>query len=147
MMAKKKTKPKPKYGLEEKLLVGIMAICAVMIGASFLTHLIPTPSEQADQSLKRIAEDYYLTYLYPQLMSADKDLERAFKKYDEAGVPTIYLRQLLHYNNGQYSDADGVFKEVGCDTNRTGVRYYPKEPYGSRDYDIKYIWGCSKKAE
>ena len=95
----------------------------------------------------KIANDYYLTYLYPRLMGASKDLEQAFKKYDKVGVPTVYLRQLLHYNDDQYAETAETFATVGCDTNQTGVRYYPKEPYGPHDYEVKYLWECNAKAE
>lgn len=133
--------------VEEKLLIGIIAVSSVMIVAAFLTKLIPTPSERADTALEEMADDYYLTYLYPRLMGASKDLRQAFKKYDTVGVPTTYLRQLLHYNDEQYGEMAATFEAVGCDTNQTGVRYYPKEPYGPCDYEVKYIWGCSKKTE
>ncbi len=138
-------KAKHILNLEEKLLLGIVAVSGVMIIAAFLTNLIPTPSERADDDLHKIAEDYYLTYLYPRLMSANKDLKKAFQKYDTAGVPTVYLRQLLHYNDNQYAEMGASFKAVGCDTNRTGVRYYPKEPYGPHDYEVKYLWDCAEK--
>jgi len=133
--------------LEEKLLLGIVAVATMMVGVAFLVCLIPTPSDRADTELEKMADDYYLTYLYPHLMSASRDLDRAFRKYKTSGVPTVYLRQLLHYNNDQFASLEPTFKAVGCDTNRTGVRYYPKEPYGPTDYEVKYYWGCSKKAE
>jgi len=133
--------------LEEKLLLGIVGVSVVMIVAAFLTKLIPTPAERADAKLEEMASDYYLTYLYPRLMGANKDLKQAFKKYDRTGVPTVYLRQLLHYNDGQYAELAGTFAEVGCDTNQTGVRYYPKEPYGPHDYEVQYYWECSAKTK
>lgn len=135
------------FGLEEKLLVGIVVVSGAMIVAAFLTKLIPTPSERADTKLAEMANDYYLTYLYPRLMSGGKDLEQAFKKYDTIGVPTVYLRQLLHYNNDQYASLKTTFEAVECDTNQTGVRYFPKAPYGPHDYEVKYQWSCEKKVE
>ncbi len=143
----KAQKAKHVFGLEEKLLLGIVGVSVLMIIAAFSVKLLPTPTEQADAKLEEIANDYYLTYLYPRLMGANKDLEQAFKKYDKVGVPTVYLRQLLHYNDDQYAETAETFATVGCDTNQTGVRYYPKEPYGPHDYEVKYLWECSAKAE
>lgn len=141
------TKAKHVLELEEKLLLGIVIASVVMIVAAFLTRLIPTPSEVADAKLEEMANDYYLTYLYPRLMTADRDLKRAFEKYDAAGVPTVYLRQLLHYNDGQYASERVTFQEVECDTNQTGVRYYPKAPYGPHDYEVQYYWYCTNKTD
>lgn len=140
-------KAKRTLDLEEKLLLGIVAVSGVMIVAAFLLRLVPTPSERADTELAEMADDYYLTYLYPRLMSGGKDLEQAFKKYDGTGVPTVYLRQLLHYNDDQHANLRATFEEVGCDTNQTGVRYYPKAPYGPHDYEVQYQWNCDQKAE
>lgn len=145
--AKKAKKTKHIIGLEEKLLIVILVVSGAMIIAAFFMQLIPTPSEVANADLEEMANDYYLTYLYPRLMMADKDLNKAFEKYDLNGVPTIYLRQLLHYNEGQFKDRKANFQEVGCNTNQTGVRYYPKAPYGPHDYEVQYIWQCSNKTD
>lgn len=143
----KKTKNKHILGLEEKLLLGIVGVSVVMVAMSFLVQLLPTPRERANVEMEKVAEDYYLTYLYPRLMGANADLKQAFKKYDVAGVPTVYLRQLIHFNDGQYEELGAKLKAVGCDTNQTGVRYYPKEPYGPHDYEVKYYWSCSEKMD
>lgn len=135
------------YSLEDKLLLGIVICSTIMIVASFLMQLIPTASEQAEAKLDEIAEDYYLTYLYPHLMVADKNLDKAFKKYERVGVPTVYLRQLLHYNDEQYAKDSGTFAAIDCDTNRTGVRFYPKAPFGPHDYEVEMVWQCSEKDE
>lgn len=135
------------FDLEEKLLLGIVAVSGVMIIAAFLLKLLPTPSERANAKLTEMANDYYLTYLYPRLMVGGQNLEQAFEKYDARGVPTVYLRQLLHYNDGQYANLRTTFEEAGCDTNQTGVRYYPKAPYGPHDYDVQYYWECGTKTE
>lgn len=128
------------------VLVGIVVASAMMIGMSLLTSaLYLTPEEEAKVKLDELADDYYTEYLYPHLLvDLDADPKEALEPYLEVGVPTTFLRQLLHYGDGSHAKYEAYFTPVGCDTNTTGVKYYPKEPYGPEDYELFYYWDCSK---
>ena len=125
----------------EWLLIGILAAATLAIGLALATQLLDTPEEQAKKELAKIADDYYVEYVYPQLTEAGQKTEKLVD-YATAGVPMTYLRQLLLYNNGEHQAQAGIFSAAGCDTNATGVRYYPVEPYGPHDYTASFVWQC-----
>lgn len=125
----------------EWLLIGILAAATLAIGLALATQLLDTPEEQAKKELAKIADDYYVEYVYPQLTEAGQKTEKLVD-YATAGVPMTYLRQLLLYNNGEHQAQAGIFSAAGCDTNTTGVRYYPVEPYGPHDYTASFVWQC-----
>ena len=123
------------------LVIGILAAATLAIGLALATQLLDTPEEQAKKELAKIADDYYVEYVYPQLTEAGQKTEKLVD-YATAGVPMTYLRQLLLYNNGEHQAQAGIFSAAGCDTNATGVRYYPVEPYGPHDYTASFVWQC-----
>lgn len=114
-----------------------------MVLIALATQLIKTPSERAEQALHRLANSYYVDYLYPRLLgNLDTEPAKVLAEYRDKGVATTYLRQLLHYNNDENIEVAPVFQNVGCDTNTTHVRYFPTEPYGPRDYTVEYTFRC-----
>ena len=126
------------------VLIGIVICSVLMIGMSLLTSaLYLTPEEEAEAKIQELANDYYTDYLYPRLLgNLDADPREALEEYTELGVPTTYLRQLLHYGDGSHAKFEVFFNAVGCDTNTTGVKFYPVEPYGPTDYKTTYYWYC-----
>lgn len=146
-VAKTKKGEKKKFGWPEWTLVGIVGASVLVIAVAVCTIFRDSPAERADKELKKLADDYYVEYLYPRLLGGkiDEDPTPAMKIYDEAGVPTTYLRQLLHYNNDEKIGSAPIFTAIACNTNTTGVRYFPYAPYGPTDYTVTYIWQCEKK--
>lgn len=125
------------------MLLGTVGICVVMIMCAFLVRMIGTPEEQMQQKLKYIADEYYITYLYPRLLGdLQADPSEMLARYSESGVATTYLRQLLHFNNDQFRESAPTFQQFECDTNSTSVRYFPFEPYGPKDYRIEFDYRC-----
>lgn len=140
-----KRKYKHVLGWPEWALLGIVAASTVLIIISLCTGFRKSPEEKAEREMKKIAEAYYTEYLYPRLLgNLDNDPKEALKAYAEAGVPSTYLRQLLHYNNDEYASSAKVFEKLECNTNSTGVKFFPVEPYGPRDYRAVNIWQCEK---
>lgn len=129
-------------GWSDWALLGIVLVSTVAIVAALCTWLIDSPREKAEKEMAQLADDYYIEYLYPRLLGMMTAPADSLAKYSEAGVPTTYLRQLLHYDNDKHQDSSAIFMAVECDTNYTGVRYYPVAPYGPRDYTVKYTWNC-----
>lgn len=144
---KRNQTPKPPLEWPEFALIGILVASVILILTVLLIRASFNPQADAENSMEKLADEYYRGYLYPQLL--DYDLERTdrLEKYAERGVPTTYLRQLMDYNSSKHVVAEDVFSNqyYQCDTNHTGVRYYPHEPYGPRDYTVKYLWSCVDK--
>ena len=60
----------------EWLLIGILAAATLAIGLALATQLLDTPEEQAKKELAKIADDYYVEYVYPQLTEAGQKTEK-----------------------------------------------------------------------
>ena len=125
----------------EWALMGIVLVAAVVIGLALSLQLMDSPAERAQKRLAAIADDYYVEYVYPRLTEAGTQPE-LLAEYADSGVPMTYLRQLLLYNDGEHRDEAEIFEAAACDTNATGVRYYPVEPYGPHDYTASFVWQC-----
>lgn len=140
----KKT-PKTLLGWPEIALIVILIVSVLAILISMLLRAGFDPQGDAENALERITDDYYRAHLYPQLLNYDMEKTEQLETYAEVGVPTIYLRQLLNYNDERKLISSDVFNNqyIQCDTNRTRVRYYPHEPYGPHDYTVDYIWHCT----
>lgn len=136
-----------KYELHwpEWTLLAIVGIAVVAVTTATIKGVTYDPDKDAEKELQMLADDYYTLYLYPRLLGKNQSPEKALSIYQENGVPTVYLRQLLQYNNGEHAASAPVFKNLECNTNVTGVRYYPYAPYGPRDYTVKQLWHCEKK--
>lgn len=143
-MKKVKKKTKRKLGWPEWTLLGIVAVSTLTIIGALCTWLIDTPQEKAEKQMASLADDYYTEYLYPRLLGMMTQPVESLAEYAETGAPTTYLRQLLHYNNDSHRELEPVFEKVACDTNATSVKYYPVEPYGPRDYEVKTTWRCDE---
>ena len=145
--AKKSQEVKHKHvlGWPEWALLGIVACSTLLIVIALCTGFFKTPQEKAEAELEKIANSYYTEYLYPRLLgNLDNDPKAVLEVYYQTGVPTTYLRQLLHYNNDEHAKSERYFDCLECDTNTTGVRFFPVEPYGPHDYTVTYIWQCEK---
>ncbi len=144
---KKTRKNKPKHALEwpEWTLIGIVLCSTLLIALALCTGFFKTPQEKAEAELEKIAKAYYTEYLYPRLLgNLDNDPKTVLQVYYEVGVPTTYLRQLLHYNGDEHAESAKYFEQLKCNTNSTGVKFFPVEPYGPNDYTVTYIWRCEK---
>lgn len=128
-------------------MLGIVAVSAVMIVLALCTQLFDTPVEAAEKQMAALADDYYVEYLYPRTLGdLERDPSEALAEYAEVGIPTTYLRQLLHYDEN-HAEAEKALTAIKCDTNVTGVRYFPVEPYGPHDYRAQYFWACEGKSQ
>ena len=140
----KKVSQKLELSWEHKTLLCIVAGACVAIMLSFLSLLAKTPEEMAESELTELADDYYITYLYPTLLGDvfTANPEEKLQDYVELGTPTTYLRQILHFDNDKNMTSAVIFENVACDTNSTSVRFYPVAPFGPRDYTVRFHWNC-----
>lgn len=128
----------------EWVLLGIVTLSTLLIAVSLCADAWKkSPEERAIQEMTKLADEYYLTFLYPQILgNLNNDPAEQFADYAATGIPTVLLRQLLHYDDDKRRASEPIFTAVGCNTNQTGVRFYPVEPYGPHDYTAAYIWHC-----
>ena len=126
-----------KIGLYLILVTAVMVLFAVFINAFF------SSSKIVENRLQALAQAYYETYYYNNL-TANGDTG-VLTEYSESGLPYVNLTQLLAFNNHQYADYEGYFvnDRYTCNLSNTAVKYYPVEPYGVKDYTVKYSYDCS----
>lgn len=142
-----KHKQKAKRAWYEWALCAVVVVCVLAVGASLLTLLNKSPREEAEAELERLAGSYYTEYLYPRLLGGNVEHpEVTMRDYADAGVPLVYLRQLLLYNDGEHAGSKAFFenKQISCDTNSTRVHYRPVEPYGPYDYEVDLTLICEE---
>ena len=100
------------------------------------------PQASVERELESLAKDYYENYYYDTV----NEPETALAEFAETGLPTAYLRKLLAFDNGRHAASAEVFDSAGykCDTNKTGVKIFPEEPYGRTDYRVEYKYACEE---
>lgn len=131
----------------EITLVSQIGVSTVAILFTFIFCAFNDPVKRSAAELEKLADAYYIEYLYPSSLGSKLyEPETILKDYTQIGLPAVKLRQLLLYNNGKYANSIEAFDNpyYQCDTNQTYVRYYPVEPYGPRDYTVKYGTACEK---
>lgn len=140
------TKRKP-ITWSEITLISIIGTSAIAIAAALIISSALDPVKRSEQELAKLADSYYVEYLYPRTLAGKFDeAETILKDFTVQGLPNIHLRQLLSYDNGKYADSLSTFsnEHYQCDTNKTYVRYYPVAPYGPRDFTVYYGTSCEK---
>lgn len=131
----------------EVTLTSLIGTCAVMIALTIGYSAIADPAKRSQRELEKLANAYYIEYLYPHALGKNLNQPEAIlADYVQQGLPAVRLRQLLLYNNGKYASSIDAFSNqyYECDTSQTYVRYYPVEPYGPRDYTVSYGTACEK---
>lgn len=129
----------------ESLFLGLIGICVLAVGLSFVLRSNFHPDKDAEAELSRLADSYYIEYLYPSILGSKRDNpESVLAVYSEAGLPNVLLRQLLTYNDNAHADSARFFSNAyyKCDTSNSRVRFYPVAPYGPRDYTVKTYLSC-----
>ncbi len=120
----------------------ILAILTVILAG--LTTFFYTPERIVKAKIESIAADYYENYFYQDIVSyktTQAQLEKTMEKYEASGFSSVALRQLLVYDSQKHSDATDTIKEY-CDESDTSVQFYPKAPYGQKDYHVEYYYSC-----
>lgn len=136
-----------KLSWSEITLLSIIGTSAVAIVFSFAFTAIFDPVKRSERELSKLADAYYIEYLYPRALGGKFDeAEAILKDFTVQGLPNVRLRQLLLFDEAKYASSAEIFSNpyYKCDTNKTYVRYYPIEPYGPRDYIVQYGTACEK---
>lgn len=133
----------------ERTLLGIIVACMICIAVSLCADAAFDPARDAKTALEDLADDYYIEYLYPYVLGNQiNNPAPVLSEYQKIGLPIVRLRQLLTYDKTKTTSyLQKISNEyVKCDTNMTAVRFFPKEPYGPRDYDITFQLSCQGPA-
>lgn len=131
--------------MEQKLKVIFIVLLVLLIGVSgvkIFCSVYFQPKASVERELESLAKDYYENYYYDSLENPAEVLA----EFRETGLPTAYLRKLLAFDNGRHAASAEVFDSAKykCDTNTTGVKIFPEEPYGKTDYRVEYKYACEE---
>ncbi len=131
---------------EKKILVMILMVATLSVATALSVQAIFDPQRQAERKLDELATEYYSTYLYPRLLGTNQNAEQVLSELEQPGTAMTYLRQILLYNNQAHREDAVYFSNArySCDTNHTGVRFYPEPPYGPEDFHTEVFWECQK---
>ncbi len=139
--------PKPGFTLEKIYLLVVIAVSSFVVIFTLVMQIWANPWHMTENKMQSLAKEYYEEYYYPQLLSSGNNLTTMLSKYQESGLPLVYLRQMLLYDDAKNHDKLKYFQnsKINCNTNVTGARFIPFEPYGVKDYRIEYVWSCEKE--
>lgn len=133
----------------ERAMLGIIVACMVCITVSLCADAAFDPARDAQNALENLADDYYLEYLYPYVLGNQiENPAPVLSEYQQVGLPIVRLRQLLVYDKTKTGNYIQKLSNeyVKCDTNMTSIRFFPKEPYGPRDYEVTFQLSCQGPA-
>ena len=145
-IARKKQKRSP-MTWREFLFLGLVGTCILMVACSLILRSSFHPDKDAENELSRLADSYYIEYLYPHILGTQlNNPASVLAIYAESGLPNVLLRQLLSYNDNIHAESSRFFSNnyYECDTYSSRVRFFPVEPYGPRDYTVKTYLSCER---
>lgn len=138
------------FSWREVTFMSLLGTSAMMIALTFLLCSVLDPVKRGEQEISRLAERYYIEYLYPRALGDYIEQPGLIlRSYEKNGLPNVRLTQLLSYNNNAHADSRDVFANAyyNCDLNSTYVKFYPAEPYGPRDFTVEYSMACERSGE
>ena len=135
-----------------KILVGsVVGGLLVVIIATIVVINITKPKvgtkDFLSTSLEALGRKYYEECYYPSVANSDDVNEKKdfLQNFSSVGL-RVSLDNLLRYNetleNKDNTEYKNKKKNEDCDRNKTMIIIYPKEGYGSKDYDIKIELVC-----
>lgn len=78
-----------------------------------------------------------------EIESFEDYMNEGFFQYVKNGLPTVYLRKLLLFDDGRHTTSRQYFSnQYVCNTNHTAVKIKPYPPFGRTDYETEYIYEC-----
>lgn len=135
----------------DSLLLGLISASTLCIGSALVADACFDPVADAEDAMVRLAKDYYTEYLYPATLGLANINNPApiLSKATTYGLPPVRLRQLLLYNDSAKSEYSHYFSNpyYKCDTAKTIIRFFPIDPYGPFDYELKVDYACENLLE
>ena len=128
------------------IIIGIVVIVVAILVALLVMGLGKSNNRKdLEKSLSDMGKDFYENFYYEQVGSSADEKTTLLSKFSEVGIK-IDLDNLERYNNGEFKDEIGKFKNSKsnekCSKTNTKVIIYPKSPYGKTDYKIETQLDC-----
>lgn len=122
----------------------LISVIASLLMVFFTYHF--NPRAIALRTIDHIASDYYESHYYPMIVKdkTSEDIIKYFTSFTRYGLPPVYLRVLLLFDNGRHQKSTAVFNHYlyTCDTNTSSVTFKPVSPFGPKDYTYTHYLDC-----
>ena len=150
MAKSKKRHPKskkPHYNPIQKIILSIIFAVIIIVAITLIVAIFLKPENLVKSKISSLASDYYENYFYENLINSEKynqinNLDEIMGKYQQSGLSSLTLRQLLLYDNQKNSDVAPFLKKY-CNEENTYVKFYPEPPYSKTSYRTEYTYSCN----
>ena len=122
-------------------IIGVILGSMLVVIIGVLAIQFTKPGRQVVSKIESLAANYYENSLY-KTISNSPNYKETMKNYSESGFAPVALRQLLLFKSGQ-DTKESKYLTKYCNDDGTTVTFYPKEPYGAKDYTVEYNYYCS----
>ena len=139
----------------KKVAIIFLIIFVIILGFLsfvFIKNLNKSNEKSYVSELTNIGSEAYSEYYY-KIISIDKkdeEIKAYLKKYEKIGL-SFDLAALkgfaINQDKNEYLDLINEFLKSNkkCDENRSMVIVYPKDPFGSTDFEIEIKLNCDVK--
>lgn len=136
------TRKKQKLTLIQKTILSIISISFIVVAFLIVINFLNSPEKNVKSAMTNLASNYYKEQIYQKIAEKNDqaNLERVFEEMKDTGFATVYLRQLLYFNQDNTEQVELVKKY--CDENRTFVKFYPESPYLEDSYRADFTYSC-----
>lgn len=138
------TTKRQRFTKPQLIIIIVIILCMLSVVTAVIYNLFSKPENIVKAKISEISSDYYENYLYKNFnfeKYSSEDLANFMQKYENVGLTTTTLRQLLLYDHQKNADVAPLLKKY-CDENTTFIKFYPEQPYSKNSYHIEYTYSC-----
>ncbi len=127
----------------QKTIITIITCAFVAVLIALICSFLFSPERTVYGMIEEATSDYYENFIYKTTAEMNKgNVAPALSPHQERGLTTVPIQQILLHDKKKYTDKAALIEKY-CDTERTTVKYYPTEPYGSTDYRTEINYSCN----
>lgn len=138
------TTKRQRFTKPQLIIIIVIILCMLSVVTAVIYNLFSKPENIVKAKISEISSDYYENYLYKNFnfeKYSSEDLANFMQKYENVGLTTTTLRQLLLYDHQKNADVAPLLKKY-CDENTTFIKFYPEQPYSKTSYRVEYTYSC-----
>lgn len=143
---KKTNSKKHCFTNSQKTIICVIIAAMIAVVVALVCSFLLKPEDLVKSKISELSRDYYENHLYQNFISensniSDEKLAETMSKYEEHGLASVILRQILLYDHQKNADVAPMIKEY-CDEDHTTIKFYPEPPYTKTSYHIEYKYSC-----
>lgn len=138
------TTKRQRFTKPQLIIIIVIILCMLSVITAVIYNLFSKPENIVKAKISEISSDYYENYLYKNFnfeKYSSEDFANFMQKYENVGLTTTTLRQLLLYDHQKNADVAPLLKKY-CDENTTFIKFYPEQPYSKTSYRVEYTYSC-----